>query len=80
MSEYTEADLPIHLKHGENLVLSDGTNVRFESNGEAKDIFIGDSWGAETQLFPGQDWQLAAAGGQFKLTAQFEDDVLVEKL
>ncbi|NJB69405.1 hypothetical protein GGQ74_003107 [Desulfobaculum xiamenense] len=77
--QYTEADIPVVIKHGEILGFSDGTTVRFESNGEAKDVFFGDEWTPTIQLFPANDYAFQAGGKAFKLTALFEDALKVEK-
>lgn len=77
MSNYTEADLPVSIDHEEMVTLSDGTTIRFETNGEAKDIYVGDSFTANTQLFPGNDFFVQAGGKSFKVTAEFEDVITV---
>lgn len=77
--EYTEKDLPVRLHDGEFLVLGDGTVVRWESNGEAKAVFVGDSFGAAMELFPGQEENLSAGGLTLTLTAFFEDALEVKK-
>ena len=78
--EYTEKDLPLKLHHGEFLTLADGTVVRFESNGEAKDIMINDSWTPAITLFPANDFIIEAGGNKYKCTAAFEDVVDIVKL
>lgn len=77
MSNYTEADLPVSIDHEQMVTLSDGTTIRFETNGEAKDIYVGDSFTANTQLFPGNDFFVEAGGKSFKVTAEFEDVITV---
>jgi hypothetical protein len=77
---YTEADLPLTLKEAELLTLPDGTTVRFETSGEAKDIMVGDAWSPTETLFPGNDYTLESGGGQYKITALMEPAVSVEKL
>ena len=52
--QYSEKDLPVRLHDGEMLVLDDGNEVRWESNGEAKAVFIGSSFDATMELFPNQ--------------------------
>ncbi len=80
MSTYTEANLPLHLKDGELLNLDDGAVVRWESNGEAKALFVGDAFLATAEIFPGCDQTLEIGGHSYKCTASFENDLLVEKL
>ncbi|MGE4504274.1 MAG: hypothetical protein AB7D51_02925 [Desulfovibrionaceae bacterium] len=77
MSDYLQKDIPLALHHGEILTLDDGTTVRFESNGEAKDIMINDSFSPATTLFPACDFVVQASGKSFKLTATFDDCVEV---
>lgn len=79
MSQYSEADLPAEVHHGELVTLSDGTTVRFESNGEAKDVMINDSFSPAVTLFPGNDFEFEAHGDKFKITCSFEDSMLLEK-
>ncbi len=76
---FTEADLPIAINHEQMVTLGDGTTIRFETNGEAKDIYIGDAFNPTIQLFPDCDYLVETPGGAFKVTAQFEDTVLVQK-
>jgi len=78
MSEYKQTDIPCTICHGEFLTFDDGHTVRFESNGEAKDIFFGDEWTASVQLFPANSYEFEAAGKRFKLTALFEDGLQIE--
>ncbi|MFV0421230.1 hypothetical protein [Oleidesulfovibrio sp.] len=75
---YTEKDLPLILKESELVQLSEETQVRYEENGGAKDVFINDEWAARTSLFDGMDWQLDCAGCCYNLTAK-EDGLHVEK-
>ena len=77
---YTDADLPVTIKHGESFTFNDGTAVRFESNGEAKDLFFGDEWTASVQLFPTSEHLATHGGTTYKLTALFEDGLTVEKV
>lgn len=77
--EYSEKDIPVRLHDGEFLVLGDGTVIRWESNGEAKAIFVGDSFNATMELFPGQEEPLSAGGLNLFLTAFFEDALEVKK-
>lgn len=77
--EYVEKDLPVRLHDGEFLRLDDGTIVRWESNGEAKAVFVGDSFNATMELFPGQEESLSAGSLTLTLTAFFEDALEVKK-
>ncbi|MBN2140804.1 MAG: hypothetical protein PHV85_01075 [Desulfovibrionaceae bacterium] len=80
MSNFTEADIPVDIKHGETITLSDGTTVRFDSNGEAKDVMLNDDWSPAVTLFPGNDFELQAGGKAFKLTCGFDDSLRIEKV
>ena len=80
MAEYTEADLPLELGDGEYLTLADGTSVRWESNGEAKDVFLSADFSPTVELFPSNDYTFEAGGSTYKLTARFEAALLVEKI
>ncbi len=77
MSEYTEADLPVSINHEEMVTLGDGTTIRFETNGEAKDVYVGDAFTPTVQLFPACDYSVEANGKTFKIMAEFEDVVTV---
>ena len=77
MSDITEAELPASIHHEQMVVLDDGTTIRFETNGEAKDIYVGDAFCANVQLFPGNDYFVEAGGKSFKVTAEFEDVITV---
>ena len=76
---YTEKDLPVTIKHGETVSLPGNVTVRFEANGEAKDIFLGDEWAPSVQLFPACDHLIDCEGVSYKLTAEFSDALKVEK-
>lgn len=80
MAQYKESDLPLEFHHGEILTLSDGTTVRFESNGEAKDVMINDSFTPEVTLFPGNEFQFNAHGEMFCVTCTFEDSMKISKV
>jgi hypothetical protein len=79
MSEFTEADLPVRIDHEQMVMLEDGTTIRFETNGEAKDVYVGDAFMPTTQLFPGCDYCVESGGKTFKVTAEFEDVITVSK-
>ncbi len=77
---YSQSDLPVRLHDGEILILEDGTELRWESNGEAKAVFLGDSFEPAFELFPGQDTTIQVGGLHLKLTAFFEDALEVREL
>ena len=80
MADYTQSDLPVHLHPDDLLRLDDGTSVRWESSGEAKDIMLNDDFNAATQLFPECDYTLTAGGKNFRISTGFEDTILVEAI
>ncbi|WP_428569093.1 MAG: hypothetical protein ACP59X_10520 [Solidesulfovibrio sp. DCME] len=79
MSNFTEADLPVTFHHEEMVTLDDGTTIRFETNAEAKDLYVGDAFTPTIQLFPGNDFFVDSGGKRFKVTAEFDDKVTVSK-
>ncbi|QJB54989.1 hypothetical protein [Pseudodesulfovibrio sp. zrk46] len=79
MSSYTESDLPVDVHHGEIITLADGTTVRFESNGEAKDIMVNDSFSPATTLFPGNAYTVQTAQGEYTVTCEFGDIMHIAK-
>jgi len=78
--QYSESDLPVRLHHGEMLVLDDGSEVRWESNGEAKAVFVGSGFEPTFELFPSQEESLGLNGSTYMLTAFFEDILEVKKI
>ncbi|MFW5733603.1 MAG: hypothetical protein ACOCWR_00940 [Oceanidesulfovibrio sp.] len=78
--EYTESDIPVEIKHGEYLNLADGGYLRWESNGEAKNVFLGSGFEPDVEIFPGNFWEFIHGGATYRLTARFEDALLVEKI
>lgn len=80
MTQYTEADLPVDVHHGEVMTLGDSTTVRFESNGEAKDVMVNDSFAPAVTLFPGNEYLLETGQGRYKLTCTFDDCMHIEKM
>ncbi len=78
--EYKESDIPIEIRHGEMLYFDDGGSIRWESNGEAKDVFLGDGFSCDVELFPSSTWEFEHAGKTFRLTASFDDALLIEKI
>lgn len=77
---FKESDLPLSLKHGEMLVMDDGSTIRFESNGEAKDIMINEDFAPAITLFPANDFFYEAGGAKIKMTANFEDSLEIVKV
>ena len=78
--EYSEADLPVEIKHGETLKLNSGQDVRWESNGEAKCVYLSYDFEPTVELFPSNSYEFEEGGNTYKLTARFEDALLVEKV
>lgn len=79
MSTFTETDLPLDVHHGEMVNLSDGTTVRFESNGEAKNIMVNDGFEPACTLYPGNDFVVQTSQGSYKVTCEFGDAMHIEK-
>jgi hypothetical protein len=80
MAEYTQKDLPVRI-HPDDLVrLDDGTTIRYETSGEAKDIMLNDDFNAACQLFPGNDFIVSASGRDFRVSTGYEEHCLVEAL
>lgn len=79
MSTFTETDLPVDVHHGEIVTTADGTTVRFESNGEAKNVMVNDGFEPATTLFPGNEFTLETGQGNYKVTCEFGDCMRVEK-
>jgi hypothetical protein len=77
--EYRESDLPVILKETEYVILSDGTQVRFEESGGARDIMINDEWTPRATIFPDNEYILETGAGTYRLTAGFLD-LKVEKI
>lgn len=67
--DYSETDLPVTLKETEEVVLSDGTSIRFEESSGAKDISINDESMPRATLFPGRAYKLTAGGKTFLIKA-----------
>ena len=80
MSSFTEADLPVDVHHGEMVTTADGTTVRFESNGEAKNIMVNDGFEAACTLFPGNEYTLETSQGNYQITCEFGDCMHVKKI
>ncbi len=80
MAEYTQKDLPVRI-HPDDLVrLDDGTTIRYETSGEAKDIMLNDDFNSACQLFPGNDFIVSASGRDFRVSTGYEEFCLVEAL
>jgi len=79
MSNFTEADLPVDVHHGELVTLADGTTIRFESNGEAKNIMVNDGFEPATTLFPGNEFSVETDQGDYTVTCEFGDCMHVKK-
>lgn len=73
-----QRNLPCTICHGEMIDVGGGVTVRFESNGEAKDVFLSDGFAPVVQLFPANDYEFEAGGKKVKLTAMFEDALQLE--
>ncbi len=78
--DYTEANIPVEIKHGEILTLESGGSVRWESNGEAKNVFLGNGFVPDTEIFPENSWEFCEASTCYRLTARFDDALLVERI
>lgn len=79
MSNFTEAELPVTIDHEQMVTLADGTTIRFETNAEAKDLYVGDAFTPTIQLFPGNDFVVESGGKSFKIVAEFEDSITVSQ-
>lgn len=78
MAEYTQSDLPVRI-HPDDLVrFDDGSTVRYETSGEAKDIMLNDDFNAACQLFPGNDFVISAGGKDFRISTGYDENCLVE--
>jgi hypothetical protein len=80
MADYTQKDLPVRMHPDDLLRLDDGTSIRWESSGEAKDIMLNDDFMAACQLFPGNDFIVSAGGKDFRISTEFAEDILIEAL
>ena len=80
MSDFKESDLPVDVHHGEMVTVADGTTIRFESNGEAKNVMINDGFEAACTLFPGNEFIVETSQGNYKLTCDFGDAMNVQKI
>ena len=76
--DYQESDLPVVLQEGDTVRLADGTTVRFDESGGARDVMINDEFNSRCTLFPTMDYELDA-GSSYRLTAG-DMDLKVEKI
>lgn len=80
MSTFSESDLPVDVHHGEMVTLADGTTIRFESNGDGKNIMINDGFEPTVTLFPGNEFLAETSGGNYKVTCEFGDSMHIERI
>lgn len=76
--DYTEKDLPLVLKETEYVTLDDGTKVRYEESGGARDLMIGDEWTPRATIFPHNDFMLEVGGKTYRITG-LDEGMRVEK-
>lgn len=67
--DYSDSDLPVELSEGDVATLADGTTVRYEENGGARDVMLGGEWSPTCSLFPGNTHTLVAGEKTYVLTA-----------
>lgn len=67
---FTYKDLPVVLRETELLTLKDGTQLRFESNGGALEVFVNDEWTARASLFQGMNYNLIISDEQIHLISE----------
>jgi hypothetical protein len=78
MADYTQKDLPVTMHPDDLLRLDDGTTIRFDTNGEAKDIMLNDDFNAACELFPGNEYIVSAGGKDFCLSSDFGEFIVVK--
>ena len=78
MADYAQKDLPVQMHSEDLLRLDDGTTIRFDINGEGKDIMLNDDFGAACELYPGNEFIVSAGGRDFRVSTGFEENILVE--
>jgi len=76
MADYTQKNLPVQMHPDDLLRLDDGTTIRFDINGEGKDIMLNDDFGAACELYPGNEFIVGAV----RLSTGFDEYVKVEAL
>ncbi|THB69996.1 MAG: hypothetical protein D6E12_03505 [Desulfovibrio sp.] len=67
--DYSDADLPVEINEADVVTLADGTTVRYEENGGARDVMIGGDWSPRCTLYPGNTYDLDAGGKAYVLSA-----------
>ena len=67
---FTYKDLPVVLRETEMVTLKDGTQLRFEANGGAQEVFVNDEWTSRASLFQGMDHDLNLPGDQVHLISE----------
>ena len=67
--DYSEANLPVEIVEGDVVTLADGTTVRYEENGGARDVMLGGDWSPTCSLFPSNTHNLVAGGKSYTLLA-----------
>ena len=77
MADYSQKDLPVRMHADDLLRLDDGTTIRFDINGEGKDIMLNDDFGAACELYPGNEFIVCASGRDYRVTTEFEDTIAV---
>ena len=78
MADYSQKDLPVRMHPDDLLRLDSGTTIRFDINGEGKDIMLNDDFGAACELYPGNEFIVSSGGRDFRISTDFEETVLVE--
>ncbi len=73
MADYGQKDLPVTMHPDDLLRLDDGTTLRFDVNGEGKDIMLNDDFGAACELYPGNEFLV----GPVRVTTDFEETITV---
>lgn len=79
MSAYSSNDLPVSINHEEYVELPGGVCVRFETNGEAKDLFLRGEFEPVMQLFPDCEYVFDTEGVTYRVRAGFDDRLVVER-
>lgn len=76
--DYTEKDLPLVITENEYVTLDDGTKVRYEESGGARDLMIGDEWTPRATIFPHNDFILECGGKTYRIVG-LDEGMRVEK-
>lgn len=77
MADYTQKDLPVRMHADDLLRLDGGTTIRFDINGEGKDIMLNDDFGAACELYPGNEFIVSEGGRDFRISTDFDESILV---